>query len=141
MRPFGIGIFDHAPRCDAAGETPVIFGRVAAHYKRADAVSPGPHRSMVIGNNATLLNADLVGRKVSCVLITPEQGSARPHFVFPPVTASTMPIDVAGDQALTARLGVDRNAAEWADHHMDSIKSKALRDWKGTPKLNAGDTR
>ncbi|HTC09543.1 MAG TPA: hypothetical protein VK726_12285 [Acetobacteraceae bacterium] len=112
MPPLGIGAFDHAPRYDATGETPVIFGRVAAHYKRADAVFPGPHRFMVIGNNATLLTADLAGRKVSCVLITPEQGSARPHFVFPPVTANTTPIDVAGDQALTAWLGVDRNAAE-----------------------------
>jgi hypothetical protein len=144
MRPSGIGIANHAPIFDLSSNSRVILGRIGAHDQIAYAATPGTHRFMVIGNRATFLDAEVAGGKVYYVLITPEPGAARPHFVFTPITASVTAIDFAGYQALTHWVTLDPGAAEWADHHKDGIdkdQATALRYWKGTPRLNAGDAR
>lgn len=144
MRPSGLGIADHAPIFDVSGKAPVILARLGAHKKIAEAVNPGPHRFMVIGNRATLLDADVAAGKVYYVLVTPEQGGARPHFVFMPVTSAVTPVGFAGYQAQTEWVGDDMGASAWADHHIRSIEvdeERALREWHGAPRLNPGDAR
>jgi hypothetical protein len=144
MRPSEVGIFNHAPIFDISNNGYVPLGRLGARAKLAFAVTPGNHRFMVIGKGTGFLDADLVGGKVYYVLITPDPGSSRPHFLFSPITASTTPGLFGSYQALTEWTAVDPDAVAWGDGHKGSIQkmeAEGLQSWKGTPRLDAGDAR
>ena len=133
MRPSGFGFAIQSSVFDITDGEPEFLGIVSAKTKIAHNADPGEHRYMVIGENASFLEADLLADRTYYSLVTPRMGVWKARFSLKPVHKFDL-TSAEFTQWYDGTRWVENTPSSltWAQEHMDGIKRKQekyLPEW------------
>lgn len=133
MRPSALGFAIQSSVFDITSGEPVFIAIVPAKKKVAHMLPPGTYRFMIIGENASFMDASVAAGKTYYAVVDPRMGMWKARFAFEPVHKAQLgSSDLKEWLADCTWVETTPQALQWSKDNMPSIqekKSDYLQDW------------